>query len=156
VDPRTLRYAEFVMRARAVALGLVLALGIPGAAWSQITSIPPAPPMTSIPMPGRGPDVIDQVRQRALRPVPQAPSSLPVVAERWVPEYRYFSSTYQREIVIPGHYETVVGPQQSVAPPLLGTGPQGHNPVLFPGGERRINAPQFGPLERARCSTPSA
>lgn len=133
------------MRVRLATVGFVLALGIPGAAWSQITSIPPNPPMTSIPMPGRGPDVIDQARQRALRPVPQAPSSLPIIAERWVPEYRYFSSTYQREIVIPGHFESAVGPQQSVAPPLLGTGPQGQNPVVIPGGERPINAPQLGP-----------
>lgn len=145
MDLRALRYAEIAMRARVVALGFTLALGIPGAAASQITSIPPGPPMTSIPMPGRGPDAIDQARQRALRPMPQAPPSLPVVAERWVPEHRYFSSTYQREIVIPGHFESVVGPQQSVAPPLLGTGPQGQNPVVMPGGERPSNAPQFGP-----------
>ena len=120
---------------RALALALLLwlsPLAAPEAA-AQITSIPPAAPVTSVP--GRGPDAIEQVRRRALAPVPQAPG-LPTASERWVPERRFYSSEYGREIVIPGHYETRITDQQYAVPPLTGTGPRGEGPVFFPGGSR--------------------
>ena len=73
-------------------------------AESQITSIPPAQPTISIP--GRAPDAIGQARQRALAPIPRAPGLPAPPSDQWVPERRVFSSEYQREIIIPGHYET--------------------------------------------------
>lgn len=103
-------------------------------AESQLTSIPPAQPMTSIP--GRGPDAIDQARRRALAPVPQAPGLPPSPSEQWVPERRVFSSEYQREIIIPGHYESRINGQQSTVPTLPGYGTGGQLPVVIPGGVR--------------------
>jgi len=103
-------------------------------AESQLTSIPPSPPMTSIP--GRGADAIDQARQRALAPIPQAPGQPPAATDRWVPERRVFSSEYQREIIIPGHYESRINGQQYVVPTLPGYGTRGELPVVIPGGER--------------------
>jgi hypothetical protein len=103
-------------------------------AESQITSIPPALPTISIP--GRGPDAIDQARRRALAPIPQAPGLPPQPSEQWVPERRVFSSEYQREIIIPGHYESRISGQQSTVPPLPGYGTRGELPVVIPGGDR--------------------
>jgi hypothetical protein len=102
-------------------------------AESQITSIPPS--MPSISTPGRGFDAIDQARQRALAPIPQAPGLAPL-SDRWVPERRIFSSEYQREIVIPGHYESRITGQQSTVPTLPGYGTRGELPVVIPGGDR--------------------
>lgn len=102
-------------------------------AESQITSIPPALPTISIP--GSGSDAIDQARQRALAPIPQAPGP-PPPSDRWVPERRVFSSEYQREIIIPGHYESRITGQQYVVPPLTGYGTRGELPVVIPGGDR--------------------
>ena len=103
-------------------------------AQSQLTSIPPAQPMTSIP--GRGPDAIDQARRRALAPVPQAPGLPPSPSQQWVPERRVFSSEYQREIIIPGHYESQITGQQATVPTLPGYGTRGELPVVIPGGDR--------------------
>jgi len=110
-------------------------LALPEMASAQLTSIPPAAPTTSIPL-GRSPDVIDQARQRALAPVPQAPG-IPPPDARWVPERRFFSPQYGREIVVPGHYETRINPQQYAVPPITVYGPQGQlPPIVIPGGER--------------------
>jgi hypothetical protein len=103
-------------------------------AASQLTSIPPAQPMTSIP--GRVPDAIDQARQRALAPIPQAPPLPAPPSDRWVPERRVFSTEYQREIIIPGHYESRINGQQSTVPTLPGYGTGGQLPVVIPGGVR--------------------
>jgi hypothetical protein len=103
-------------------------------AESQLTSIPPAQPMTSIS--GRGPDAIDQARRRALGPIPQAPGLPPSPSAQWVPERRLFSTEYQREIIIPGHYESQVAGQQSTVPTLPGYGTGGQLPVVIPGGVR--------------------
>ena len=63
---------SFAMRRLALFLvALLLSVVTVNSAESQLTSIPPAQPMTSIP--GRGPDAIDQARRRALAPIPQAP-----------------------------------------------------------------------------------
>jgi hypothetical protein len=115
-------------------------LAVPRSATAQLTSIPPAAPTTSIapttPMPlSRPPDVIDQARQRALSPVPQAPG-IATPGERWVPERRFFSPVYGRELVVPGHYETRINDQQYAVPPVTSYGPQGQTPVFIPGGER--------------------
>src|SRR5262245_1875019 len=119
---------------RLVVLLSVSWLALPGTASAQLTSIPPAAPTTSIPL-GRPPDVIDQARQRALAPIPQAPG-IATPGERWVPERRFFSPQYGREIVVPGHYETRINDQQYAVPPVTGYGPQGQTPVFIPGGER--------------------
>ena len=103
-------------------------------AESQITSIPPSLPTTSIP--GRGADPIDQARQRALAPIPQAPGLPPAPANRWVPERRFFSSEYQRELIVPGHYENQTAGQQYAVPTLPGYGTRGELPVVIPGGVR--------------------
>ena len=106
---------------------------------SQLTSIPPPAPMTSIPpastpaILGREPDAIDQVRRRALAPMPQAPAQPSGPADQWVPEQRFYSSQYQREIVIPGHYESRINGQQYAVPTLPGYGTRGELPVVIPG-----------------------
>jgi hypothetical protein len=112
----------------------VLSVAAVNSAESQLTSIPPAQPTTSIP--GRGPDAIDQARQRALAPIPQAPGLPPAPSNQWVPERRIFSSEYQREIIIPGHYESQIAGQQSTVPALPGYGTRGELPVVIPGGIR--------------------
>ena len=112
----------------------LLSVAAVNSAESQLTSIPPAQPMTSIP--GRGPDAIDQARQRALAPIPQAPGLPPSPSAQWVPERRVFSTEYQREIIIPGHYESQVTSQQSIVPTLPGYGTRGELPVVIPGGVR--------------------
>jgi hypothetical protein len=112
----------------------LLSVAAVNSAQSQLTSIPPAQPMTSIP--GRGPDAIDQARQRALAPIPQAPGLPPSPSEQWVPERRVFSSEYQREIILPGHYESQITGQQSTVPALPGYGTRGELPVVIPGGVR--------------------
>ena len=103
-------------------------------AESQITSIPPGLPTISIP--GRGPDAIDQARRQALTPIPRAPGLPPPSSDQWVPERRVFSSEYQREIIIPGHYESRITSQQSTVPSLPGYGTRGELPVVIPGGNR--------------------
>ena len=92
-------------------------------AESQLTSIPPAQPTTSIP--GRGPTRSIRLGQRALAPIPQAPGLPPAPSDQWVPERRVFSSEYQREIIIPGHYESRITGQQSTVPTLPGYGTRG-------------------------------
>jgi hypothetical protein len=122
---------------RALALFLVaslLSVAAVKSAESQLTSIPPAQPRTSIP--GRGPDAIDQARQRALAPIPQAPGLPAPPSDQWVPERRVFSSEYQREIIIPGHYESRFTGQQATVPTLPGYGTRGELPVVIPGGVR--------------------
>jgi hypothetical protein len=122
---------------RGLALFLVaslLSVGAVNSAEGQLTSIPPALPTTSIP--GRGPDAIDQARRRALAPIPQAPGLPASPSDRWVPERRVFSSEYQREIIIPGHYESQITGQQSTVPTLPGYGTGGQLPVVIPGGVR--------------------
>ena len=114
----------------------VLSVAAVNCAESQLTSIPPAPPMTSIPGPGRGPDAIDQARQRALAPIPQAPGLPAPPSDQWVPERRIFSSEYQREIIVPGHYESRINGQQTTVPTLPGYGTGGQLPVVIPGGVR--------------------
>jgi hypothetical protein len=114
----------------------VLSVAAVNSAESQLTSIPPAPPMTSIPGPGRGPDAIDQARQRALAPIPQAPGLPAPPSDQWVPERRIFSSEYQREIIVPGHYESRINGQQTTVPALPGYGTGGQLPVVIPGGVR--------------------
>ena len=54
----------------------------------------------------------------------------------WVPERRVFSTEYQREIIIPGHYESRITGQQSTVPTLPGYGTRGELPVVIPGGVR--------------------
>jgi hypothetical protein len=103
-------------------------------AESQLTSIPPAQPTISIP--GRGSDAIGQARQRALAPIPQAPGLPPSPSAEWVPERRVFSTEYQREIIIPGHYENRINGQQTTVPALPGYGTGGQLPVVIPGGVR--------------------
>ena len=123
---------------------LILLVAGAGVAESQLTSIPSGAPMTSIPsgsmsgasIPGREPDAIDQVRQRALAPIPQAPGLPAGPTDRWVPERRVFSSEYQREIIIPGHYESRINDQQYGVPTLPGYGTRGQLPVVIPGGDR--------------------
>jgi hypothetical protein len=117
-----------------VLVSSVLSIAAVNSAESQLTSIPPAQPTTSIP--GRGPDAIDQARQRALAPIPQAPGLPAPPADQWVPERRVFSSEYQREIIIPGHYESQITGQQSTVPTLPGYGTGGQLPVVIPGGVR--------------------
>jgi len=112
----------------------LLSLAAMNSAESQLTSIPPAQPMTSIP--GRGSDAIDQARRRALAPIPQAPGLPAPPSDRWVPERRIFSTEYQREIIIPGHYESQITGQQSTVPTLPGYGTRGELPVVIPGGVR--------------------
>jgi len=112
----------------------LLSVAAVSVAESQLTSIPPAQPTIS--MPGRGPDAIDQARQRALAPIPQAPGLPPSPTDQWVPERRVFSSQYQREIIIPGHYESRISGQQSTVPTLPGYGTRGELPVVIPGGDR--------------------
>lgn len=102
-------------------------------AAAQITSIPPAPPTTSIPT--RPPDPIGRARDRAMTPIPRAPDT-PAPGQRWVPERRFYSAELGREIIVPGHYETRITDQQYSVPPLTGHGPQGQGPVYIPGGER--------------------
>ena len=122
---------------RGLALFLVaslLSVAVVNSAESQLTSIPPAQPTISIP--GRGPDAIGQARQRALAPIPQAPGLPSAPSDQWVPERRVFSSEYQREIIIPGHYESQITGQQSTVPALPGYGTRGELPVVIPGGER--------------------
>ena len=124
---------------RTLAIFLVsslLSVAAVNSAESQLTSIPPAPPMTSIPGPGRGPDAIDQARQRALAPIPQAPGLPAPPSDQWVPERRIFSSEYQREIIVPGHYESRINGQQTTVPSLPGYGTGGQLPVVIPGGVR--------------------
>jgi hypothetical protein len=131
------------MRSRAFSLAVLLVL-VAGArsAESQLTSIPAPPPMTSIPpastpaILGREPDVIDQARQRALAPIPQAPAQPSGPADQWVPEQRFYSSQYQREIIVPGHYESRINGQQYAVPTLPGYGTRGELPVVIPGGTR--------------------
>jgi hypothetical protein len=108
-----------------------------GAADAQLTSVPRGAPTTSVPttVPGGPVDPIEQARRRALAPVPKAPAP-PLPAYVWVPERRFYSSELQREIVVPGHYETRITDQQYTVPPLTGYGPQGQNPVYIPGGQR--------------------
>ena len=123
------------MRGLAVFLvSSVLSVAAVNSAESQLTSIPSAQPMTSIP--GRGSDAIDQARQRALAPIPQAPGLPPAPSAQWVPERRVFSSEYQREIIIPGHYESQITGQQATVPTLPGYGTRGELPVVIPGGDR--------------------
>lgn len=123
------------MRGLALLFGAsLLSVAAVGVAESQLTSIPPAQPMTSIP--GRGADAIDQARQRALAPIPQAPGLPPSPSAQWVPERRVFSSEYQREIIIPGHYESQITGQQATVPTLPGYGTRGELPVVIPGGDR--------------------
>jgi hypothetical protein len=132
-----------VKRVPALALSVsLIVLAAVDVAQSQLTSIPTAPPVTSIP--GRPADAIDQARRRALAPIPKAPG-LPATADRWVPERRFYSSEYQREIVIPGHYESRITDQQYAVPPITGYGPSGQNPVFFPGGERPPADQRQGP-----------
>jgi hypothetical protein len=134
------------MRVAAATLGVVmhrlalflaaslLSIATVNSAESQITSIPPVQPTISIP--GRGPDAIGQARQRALAPVPQAPGLPAPPSDQWVPERHVFSTEYQREIIIPGHYESRVTGQQSTVPTLPGYGTRGELPVVIPGGDR--------------------
>jgi hypothetical protein len=112
----------------------LLSVAAVNSAESQLTSIPPARPMISIP--GRGSDAIDQARQRALAPIPQAPGLPAPPSDQWVPERRVFSSEYQREIIIPGHFESQLTGQQSTVPTLPGYGTRGELPVVIPGGVR--------------------
>jgi hypothetical protein len=122
---------------RGLALFLVaslLSVVTVNSAESQLTSIPAAQPTISIP--GRGPDSIGQARQRALAPIPQAPGLPAPPSDQWVPERRIFSSEYQREIIIPGHYESQITGQQSTVPTLPGYGTGGQLPVVIPGGVR--------------------
>jgi len=130
---------------RSLGFSLVIALALVAGATSaesQLTSIPPPPPLTSIPpasspaILGREPDVIDQARRRALAPIPQAPPQPPGPTDQWVPEQRFFSTEYQREIIIPGHYETRINGQQYAVPTLPGYGTHGELPVVIPGTTR--------------------
>ena len=129
---------------RPLVLSLAIALVVAGAqsGESQLTSIPTPAPTTSIPpasspaILGREPDAIDQARQRALAPIPQAPAQPPGPADQWVPEQRVFSSQYQREIIIPGHYESRITGQQYAVPTLPGYGTRGELPVVIPGTTR--------------------
>jgi hypothetical protein len=111
-----------------------LSVAVVSVAESQLTSIPPAQPTISTP--GRGLDAIGQARQRALAPMPQAPGLPALPSDQWVPERRIFSSEYQREIILPGHYESQITSQQSVVPALPGYGTRGELPVVIPGGDR--------------------
>ena len=95
-------------------------------------------------IPGRPPDAIDQVRSRALTPVPKAPAA-PPPSERFVPERRFYSPELGRNIVIPGHYESRITAQQYAVPPLTGHGPHGESPVLIPGGARPPADQRQGP-----------
>ena len=45
-------------------------------------------------------------------------------------------SEYQREIIIPGHYEIRITGQQYAVPSLPGYGTRGELPVVIPGGDR--------------------
>ena len=112
-------------------------------AESQITSIPPSAPTISIP--GRGPDAIDQARQRALAPIPQAPGLPRPPAEQWVAERRVFAPELGRQVIIPGHYERRVSDQQSIVPPLtvydVGSGLS----FALPGGARAPAELRQGP-----------
>jgi len=122
------------MRGHALVLAAsLLSIAAVNSAESQITSIPSAQPTISIP--GRGLDPIDQARQRALAPIPRAPGLSPP-SDQWVPERRFFSTEYQREIIIPGHYESRVTSQQSTVPTLPGYGTRGELPIVIPGGVR--------------------
>ena len=84
---------------------------------------------------GRPPDPIDQARQRAMTPVPKLPPPQ-APAERWVPERRIFSPEFQREVVVPGHYEGRISDQQYSVPPQTIYGPHGESPIVIPGGPR--------------------
>jgi hypothetical protein len=127
----------------------LFALASAPAAQAQLSSIPSAPATTSLPgprtfsTPGR-PDVIDQARQRALAPMPRAPEP-PAATQVWVPEQRFYSSELQRDLVVPGHYETRITDQQYGVPPLTVYGPQGQQPMLIPGGERAPGAVRQAP-----------
>jgi hypothetical protein len=127
-----------VKTASRIAFTLTVFLTAAGSADAQLTSVPRGAPATSIPatgMPGRPVDPIEQARRRALAPVPKVPApAAPTYV--WVPERRYYSGELQREIVVPGHYETRITDQQYTVPPLTGYGPQGQNPVYIPGGQR--------------------
>jgi hypothetical protein len=119
----------------ALALWLCLAASVPAWAQSPNPLLPPPTvgrPPSSL---GRPPDAIDQARQRALTPVPRTPAVAPP-AQRWVPERRFYSPEFGREIVVPGHHERRISDQQYAVPPLTGYGPRGENPVFIPGGER--------------------
>jgi hypothetical protein len=131
----TLHLVKIVPR---IACGLALLVAAAGPAHAQLTSVPRGAPTTSIPgpsSPGGSADPIEQARRRALAPVPRA-SAPPLPTSLWVPERRYYSSELQREIIVPGHYETRITDQQSNVPPLTGYGPQGQSPVYIPGGQR--------------------
>ena len=84
---------------------------------------------------GRPPDPIDQARQRALDPVPKLPPPQ-MPSERWVPERRTYSPEFQRDVVVPGHYEGRISDQQYSVPPQIIYGPRGENPITIPGGQR--------------------
>ena len=131
----TLYLVKIVSR---IALGLTLLVAAAHAAHAQLTSVPRGATTTSIPAistPGAAIDPIEQARRRALAPVPKV-TAPPAPTSVWVPERRYYSGELQREIVVPGHYETRITDQQSNVPPLTGYGPQGQNPVYIPGGQR--------------------
>jgi hypothetical protein len=115
---------RYVLALAAVVVSIGLAA--PGSAFAQLSPLGPI---------GRPPDAIDQARQRALTPIPRTPGT-PAPTQTWVPERRFYSPQYGRELVVPGHYESQISGQQSAVPPITGYGPQGQNPVLIPGGER--------------------
>ena len=106
------------------ALSIVLATSAP--ALAQLSPLGPI---------GRPPDAIDRSRQQSLTPIPRGPIT-PAPAQTWVPERRFYSPEYGRDLVVPGHYETQISPQQSAVPPITSYGREGQTPVLIPGGER--------------------
>jgi hypothetical protein len=92
----------------------------------------------------RPPDPIDQARQRAMAPVPKLPPPQ-APSERWVPERRVYSPEFQREVVVPGHYERRITDQQYSVPPQIIYGPRGENPIAIPGGQRPPADQRQGP-----------
>jgi hypothetical protein len=111
------------MRPRFATLAALVCLALTGGAAAQ-TSIP-----------GRPPDPIDQSRQRSLGGVPRGPVT-PAPTDRWVPVRRVYGPEFGRDVVVPGHHERELSPQQYQVPPLTIYGPLGQQPVFVPGGPR--------------------
>ncbi len=113
------------------------------AVLASLAAASPAPAQSGLPG-GRPPDAIDRAKASATRPYTTLPPPAPP-AERYVPERRFFSPEFGREVVVPGHWERRISDQRVEVPPLLATDARTGATVLVPGGERPPVESRQGP-----------
>ena len=78
---------------------------------------------------------LQQVKARAMRPLPRLPAPAQP-REEWVSERRVWLPGLGVFAVVPGHWERRLTETQSAVPPLTVFREGGHAPLAVPAGER--------------------